>query len=344
MLAQKAYILFYIKNPPTLDHPAPSQPLSPKATNSHSAQPASNSTKDWLAPQPALQDRQPPLQALRHAQANSKASQAGSAVVYGPAERPMTGSTAAAELRSQLLAPPTDDSVQKQPPQHKKKMSLSVQPDAAAVAAAAGKTAQSPKHNIAPQQGLAAPAAGLQSSTSDTAAHSTDVAPSVSQQAVVQQAGGPAQAVTHPLKASAKRKADALGGSKRASVLKRMCTSSLVPAADAADMPVRKRQATGVAAAASSPAHEDPVSSAVRGDAPGNATQSSGQVCCSPAAAAQVGATEQMPCTCSQVKQAGTAAGRSVRYAVAGPSLCRAFSGLLMCMDSSWEMMVWEEE
>ena len=320
VLAQKAYILFYIKNPPTPDHPSPSQPLSPKATNSHSAQLASNSTKDRLAPQPALQNGQPPLlQALRHAQANSKASKAASAVVYGPAERPMTGSTSATKLCSQLLAPPTDDSTQqqqKQPPQHKKKTAPSVQSDAAAVAAAAGKTAQGPKHSIALQQSLTAPAAGLQSSTSDTAAHSTGDAPSVSQQAVVQQAGALAQAVPHPLKASAKRKADALGGSKRPSVLQRMCTSSLVPASDTADMPLRKRQATGVAAAASSPSHEDPISSAVRGDAPGNATQSSGQVCCSPAAAAQVGATEQLPCTCSQEKQAATASGRSVRYAV----------------------------
>lgn len=334
VLAQKAYILFYIKNPPTPDHPVPSQPLSPKATNSHSAQPASNSTTDRLAPQPALQDRQPPLQALRHAQANSKASQAASAVVYGPAERPVTGSTAATELRSQLLAPPTDDSVQKQPPQHKKKTSLSVQPDAAAVAAAVRKTAQGPKHSIALQQSLTAPAAGLQSGTSDTAAHSTGDAPSVSQQAVAQQAGGLAQAVNHPLKASAKRKADALGGSKRPSVLQRMCTSSLVPASDTADMPLRKRHATGVAAAASSPSHEDPISSAVRGDAPGNATQSSGQVCCSSRTAAHGGATEQSPCTCSQEKQAATASGRSVRCAVTRPSLCRAFPGLLMCVES----------
>ena len=339
MLAQKAYILFYIKNPPTPDHPAPSQPLSPKATNSHSAQPASNSTKDRLAPQPALQEGQPPLQVLRHAQADSKASKAASAVVYGPAERPVTGSTAATELRSQLLAPPpTYDSTQqqqKQPPQHKKKMAPSVQSDAAAVAAAAGKIAQGPKHNIALQQSLAAPVAALQRGTSDTAAPSTGDAPFVSQQAVAQQAGGLAQAVTHPLKASAKRKADALGGSKRPSVLQRMCTSSLVPASDTADMPLRKRQATGVAAAASSPSHEDPISSAVRGDAPGNATQSSGQVCCSPAAAAQVGATEQLPCTCSPEKQAATASGRSVRYAVARPSLCRAFICLPMCVDLS---------
>lgn len=302
VLAQKAYILFYIKNPPTNGHAAPAEPRSPRAAHHQPAQPAAAAQKPQQAPQPdGLNNMQPaPLKS----QADGKTRKA-SGVVYGPAERPKTGLTAALELRDGLLAPPVDASVQQQQQQRSGRQSNAAFAD--------GTVAQTSQQGTAQHRGIAAQRPAPQSSTQQAAAAGmpSDAGHVSSQQAASHQAEDKRQA-----KQFAKRKAAELGSIKRPSVLQRMNPSGLEAATDAADLPKRKKQATDKAAAARKSSVEESVRSAARGDVPDSATESRQQVG-SAAVASHDHAEDCVPSTSgrSDHAQPAPAADKAARYA-----------------------------
>lgn len=262
VLAQKAYILFYIKNPPTNGHAAPAEPLSPRAAHHQPAQPPAVAQKPQQAPQPdGLNKLQPaPLKSQVHGKM-SKAS----GVVYGPAERPQTGLTAALQLRDELLAPPVDASVQQQ--QHSGKQSNAALAD--------GTAARTSQQSTAQHQGIAAQRPASQSSMQRAAAAGM---PSDDGQVPSQQAASHKAEDKRQAKQIAKRKAAELGSIKRPGVLQRMSPSGLEAAPHAADMPRREKQATDKPAAASRSSIEVSGRSAARGDAPDSDTGSRQQV------------------------------------------------------------------
>jgi len=304
VLAQKAYILFYIKNPPTNGHAAPAEPRSPRAAHHQPAQPAAAAQKPQQAPQPdGLNNMQPaPLKS----QADGKTRKA-SGVVYGPAERPKTGLTAALELRDELLAPPVDASVQQQQQQRSGRQSNAAFAD--------GTVAQTSQQGTAQHRGIAAQRPAPQSSTQQAAAAGmpSDAGHVSSQQAASHQAEDKRQA-----KQFAKRKAAELGSIKRPGMLQRMNPSGLETAPDAADMPKRKKQATDKAAAASQTSVEVSVRSAARSDASGSASESRQQQVGSAAVASHDHAEDCMPSTSgrSDHAQPAPAADKAARYAV----------------------------
>ena len=300
VLAQKAYILFYIKNPPTNGHAAPAEPLSPRTAHHQAAQPPAAAQKPQQAPQPdGLNKLQPaPLKS----QVNGKTSKASS-VVYGPAERPKTGLTAALQLRDELLAPPVDASVQQQSGRQTN------------AAFAHGTTAQTSEQGTAQHQGIAAQRPASQSSLQQASA--TGI-PSAAGHVPSQQAAGyQAEEDKRQVKQLAKRKAAELGSIKRPGMLQRMNPSGLEAAPDAADMPKRKKQATDKAAAASKHSLEESVRSAASVDAPGSASESSLQQVGSAAFRSHDHAEDCVPSISgrSDHAQPAPAADKAARYA-----------------------------
>ncbi len=266
VLGQKAYILFYIKNPPTNGHAVPAQPVSPRAATSQPAQPAADAQK------------RPQTNGLKYMQAASLKSQSAAqangttskvaAAAYGPAERPSTGLTAALQLRDQPLAPVADSAKQHLHP---------VADQQAAAVALNGATTQTPVQSTGKQRGANATTAAQQppvNSSQRAAATASDARHFSSLPACDQQPEDVVNSNTLP-KLSAKRKSDTLGVSKRPSVLQRMNPASLEAAAGTADMPKRKKRAVDQAVAASTAAVEEPSRGMARGDAPGAATESS---------------------------------------------------------------------
>ncbi|DBA95956.1 TPA: hypothetical protein ACH3X1_001476 [Trebouxia sp. C0004] len=303
VLAQKAYILFYIKNPHTNGHTAPAEPLSPRTAHPQPAQPPAAAQKPQQAPQPdGLNKLQPaPLKS----QVDGKMSKA-SGVVYGPAERPKTGLSAALELRAELLAPPVDASVQQQQQRSGRQSNA---------AFADGTVAQASQQGTAQHQGIAAQRPASQSNVQQAAAAAagmpSDAGHVPSQQAASHQAEDKRQA-----KQSAKWKAGELGSIKRPSMLQRMNPSGLEAAPDAADMPKRKKQATDKAAHASKSSVEEYLRSAARGDAPDCATESRQQQVGSAAVASHDHAEDCVPSTNgrSDYPQPAPAADKAARH------------------------------
>ncbi|KAA6426489.1 MAG: ubiquitin carboxyl-terminal hydrolase 23-like, partial [Trebouxia sp. A1-2] len=281
VLAQKAYILFYIKTPPTNGHTAPAEPQSPRAAHHQPAQPPAAAQKPQQAPQPNGLNKLHP--APLKSQADGKTSKA-SDVVYGPAERPKTGLTAALQLRDELLAPLVDASVHQQQ-QHSGRQSNAAFAD--------GTAAQTAEQGTAQHQRIAAQRPAHSSMQQASAAGMpNDAGHAPSQQAASHMAEDKRQA-----KQVAKQKAAELGGIKRPSVLQRMNPSGLEAGPDAADMPKRKKQATDKAAAANKLSLEDSVRCAARGDAPGSASESSQQQVGSAAVATHDHAEDCVPST-----------------------------------------------
>jgi len=305
VLAQKAYILFYIKNPPTNGHAAPAEPLSPRAAQPATATAAAAAAqKRQQAPQP---DGLKKLQlAPLKSEVDGKTSKA-SGVVYGPAERPKAGLTAALQLRDERLAPPLDASVQQQ--QQSGRQSNA--------ACANGTAAQTSEKGTAQHQGIAAQIPASQSSVPQATAAAG--MPSGAGHVPSQQAGSnQADENKRQAKQSAKRKAAELGSIKRPGMLQRMNPSGLETAPDAADMPKRKKQATDKAAAASQTSVEVSVRSAARSDASGSASESRQQQVGSAAVASHDHAEDCMPSTSgrSDHAQPAPAADKAARYAV----------------------------
>ena len=304
VLAQKAYILFYIKNPPTSGHAAPAEPLSPRAAHHQPAQPAAAAQKPQQAPQSAgLNKLQPaPLKS----QVDGKTSKA-SGVVYGPAERPKTDLTAALQLRDELLPPPVDASVQ--PQQQSGRQSNAAFAD--------GTAAQTSEQGTAQHQGIAAQRPASQSSMPQATAAAG--MPSGAGHVHSQQAGSDqAEENKRQAKQSAKRKAAELGSIKRPGMLQRMNPSGLETAPDAANLRKRKKQATDKAAAASQTSVEVSVRSAARGDAPDSATESRQQQGGSAAVTSSDHAEGCEPSTSGRSDHAlpAPAAEKAARYAV----------------------------
>ncbi len=301
VLAQKAYILFYIKNPPTNGHAAPAEPQSPRAAHHQPAQPPAAAQKPQQAPQSnGLNKLQP---APMKSQVDGKTSKA-SGVVYGPAERPETGLTAALQLRDELLAHPVDASAQQQ--QRSGRQSNAAFAD--------GTAAQTSEQGTAQHQGIAAQRPASQSSMQQAAAAAAGMRSGAGhipgQQAASHEAEDKRQ-----VKQLAKRKAAELGSIKRPGMLQRMNPSGLEAAPDAADMPKRKKQATDKAAAASV---EESMRSAARGDAPDSATESRQQQVGSAAVTSDDHAEDCVPSTSgrSDHAQPAPAADKAARYAV----------------------------
>ncbi len=316
VLAQKAYILFYIKNPPTNGHAVPAEPLSPRAAHHEPAQPAAAAAaqKPQQAPQSAGLNKLQP--APSKSQVDGKSSKA-SGVVYGPAECPKTGLTAALQLRDELLAPPIDASVQQQQQSGR-------QPNPAS---ADGAAAQTSEQGTAQHQGIAAQRPSQSSMQQEAAAAGLQSGAGhvPSQQAASEQA----EENKRQAKQSAKRKAAELGSIKRPGMLQRMNPSGLEAAPDAADMPKRKKQATDKAAAASQNSVEASERSAARGDASGSASESSQQQVGSAAIASHAHAEDCMPSTSGHSDHAlpAPAADKAARYANS-----RRSSGCLSCV------------
>ncbi len=306
VLAQKAYILFYIKNPPTNGHAAPAEPLSPRAAHHQPAQSAAAAAvqKPQQAPQSAgLNKLQPaPLKC----QVDGKTSKAFG-VVYGPAERPETCLTAALQLRDELLASPVVASVQQQQQQHSGRQSNAALAD--------GTAAQTSEQGTAQHQGIAAQRPASQSSMQQASAAGM---PSDADCVIRQQAASHKAEDKRQAKQLAKRKATELGSIKRPGMLQRMNPSGLEAAPDAANMPQRKKQATDKAAAASKSSAEDSVRSAARGDAADSATESRQQQGGSAAVASHDHAEDCVPSTSGRSDHAHSApaADKAARYAV----------------------------
>lgn len=298
VLAQKAYILFYIKNPPTNGHALPAQPVSPKPnTVTHSEQQGPQSGQ--------LGNKQSaPVRPESTPHTNGQSSKAA-AVIFGPAERPNTGLTAARELRDHLLAPSAADTTKKQP-----QMLSSRQP---ADAAGSGGT-----EIVAPTQSKAQQG----SATSEGIAQQ---ATSVANCEARQPAEAPDQA-----KASVKRKSDVLAVSKRRGMLQRMNLSGLEAAVDSsAGVPKRKRAATDRSVSASRAATEMPLRSVVREDDPGSATESSQQQADHAASHGDEPTSQQLPSTSQRSHQDMQAASaiKACRYGTSVACLhCAAFA------------------